>query len=113
MVFKQKLPIALGPKPFSYNVINTPANISSDYCDASFHYTSIDVVNSDKEGSYSYSFSMLSTATNTNPNLPITYTQISGTETGTSRFLFKIPRSKISVTGPALIYAITINSPCC
>jgi subtilisin family serine protease len=109
---QQKLRIALGPKPFSYNVINTPANISSDYCDASFHYTSIDVVNSDKEGSYSYSFSMLSTATNTNPNLPITYTQISGAETGTSRFLFKIPRSKISVTGPALIYAITINSPC-
>ena len=29
-----------------------------------------------------------------------------------SRFLFKIPRSKISSTGPALIYAITINSPC-
>jgi hypothetical protein len=109
---KRDLPILMGPKPFSYNVINTPANISSDYCDASFHYTSIDVVNSDKEGSYSYSFSMLSTATNTDPNLPITYTQVSGAETGTSRFLFKIPRSKISATGPALIYAITINSPC-
>jgi hypothetical protein len=38
--------------------------------------------------------------------------QISGAGPVTSRFLFKIPRSKISSNAPALIYAITINGPC-
>lgn len=38
--------------------------------------------------------------------------QISGAGPGTSRFLFKIPRSKISSNAPALIYAITVNGPC-
>lgn len=96
--------IRLGEKPFSYHVQKSTSY--SEYCDYTYHYLSLDVINTDVTGSYTYTFSNLTAGMS---NSGITFTQ-----TDYNKFLFKIPLNKIpSGANPAVfIYTVAASGSC-
>ncbi|WP_345156890.1 matrixin family metalloprotease [Flavobacterium ginsengisoli] len=97
--------VDIGEKPLYFGTKKTATTDYTEYCDNTYHYVPIDIVNSDNTVSYNYTFGNFSTGIS-NPG--ITYTQINS-----KRYLFKIPLNKIpSGTYPVFSFSVTTNTTC-
>lgn len=91
--------VNVGQKPISFSTQKSTAY--TEYCDPTYHYVAIDVINSDTSMNYTYTFGNFMTGI-ANPG--VTYTQLNPT-----RFLFKIPLNKIP-SGPNPVFGFSLST---
>ncbi|MEE1896894.1 S8 family serine peptidase [Flavobacterium rakeshii] len=95
----------LGQKPYSVYAEKTSSSIMTEYCDLSYHYLPVDIVNSDPDGVYNYTLSGFNTGISS-PN--VTYTTLQS-----GRYLLKIPLNEIPVVvNPVITFTITTSGSC-
>lgn len=97
--------VEIGEKPLNFSAKKSATTDYNEYCDNTYHYVPIDIVNSDNSVNYNYTFGNFVTGIS-NPG--VTYTQINS-----KRYLFKIPLNKIqSGPYPVFSFSVSTNTTC-